>query len=51
MGNQISSEKIKQINTLEAIEYKPPIEMPADEIEVVDEKIIKDEDIGQTALF
>jgi topoisomerase-4 subunit A len=51
MGNQLSSEKIKQINTLEAIEYKPPIEMPADEIEVVDEKIIKDEDIGQTALF
>ena len=51
MGNQLSSEKIKQINTLEAIEYEPPVEMPADEIEVVDEKIIKDEDIGQTALF
>ena len=51
MGNQLNSEKIKQINTLEAIEHKPPIEIPADEIEVVDEKIIKDEDIGQTALF
>ena len=51
MGNQLSSEKIKQINTLEAIEYEPPVEMPADEIEVVDEKIIEDEDIGQTALF
>ena len=51
MGNQLSSEKIKQINTLEAIEYEPPVEMPADEIEVVGEKIIKDEDIGQTALF
>jgi len=51
MGNRLSSEKIKQINTLEAIEYEPPIEMPADEIEVVDEKIIEDEDIGQTALF
>ena len=51
IGNQLSSEKIKQINTLEAIEHKPPIEIPADEIEVVDEKIIKDEDIGQTALF
>ena len=51
MGNRLSSEKIKQINTLEAIEYEPPVEMPADEIEVVDEKIIEDEDIGQTALF
>ena len=51
MGNQLSSEKIKQINILEAIEYEPPVEMPADEIEVVDEKIIEDEDIGQTALF
>ncbi|MEO2056553.1 MAG: DNA gyrase/topoisomerase IV subunit A [Flavobacteriaceae bacterium] len=51
MGNQLSSEKIKQINTLEAIEHKPPIEIPANEIDVVDEKIIKDEDIGQTALF
>jgi len=51
IGNQLSSEKIKQINTLEAIEYEPPVEMPADEIEVVGEKIIKDEDIGQTALF
>ena len=51
MGNRLSSEKIKQINILEAIEYEPPVEMPADEIEVVDEKIIEDEDIGQTALF
>ena len=51
MGNRLSSEKIKQINTLEAIEYEPPVEMPADEIEVVDEKIIEDKDIGQTALF
>ena len=51
MGNRLSSEKIKQINTLEATEYEPPVEMPADEIEVVDEKIIEDEDIGQTALF
>ena len=49
--NQLSSEKIKQINTLEAIEYEPPVEMPADEIEVFDEKIVEDEDVGQKTLF
>ncbi len=51
IGNQLSSDKIKQINTLEAIKHEPPLEIPADEIEVVDEKIIEDKDIGQTALF
>ena len=51
IGNQLSSEKIKQINTLEAIEYEPPVEMPADEIEVFDEKIVEDKDVGQKTLF
>ena len=51
IGNQLSPEKIKQINTLEAIEYEPPVEMPADQIEVFDEKIVEDEDVGQKTLF
>ena len=51
IGNHLSSEKIKQINTLDAIEYEPPVEMPADEIEVFDEKIVEDEDVGQKTLF
>ena len=51
IGNQLSSEKIKQINVLEAIEYEPPIEMPADEIEVFDEKFVEDQDVGQKTLF
>ncbi|MEE2616664.1 MAG: DNA gyrase/topoisomerase IV subunit A [Bacteroidota bacterium] len=51
IGNQLSSEKIKQINALDAIEYEPPVEMPADEIEVFDEKIVEDEDVGQKTLF
>ncbi len=51
IGNQLSSEKIKQINTLEAIKYEPPVEMPADEIEVFDEKIVEDKDVGQKTLF
>ncbi len=51
IGNQLSSEKIKQINVLEAIEYEPPAEMPADEIEVFDEKFVEDQDVGQKTLF
>ena len=51
IGNQLSSEKIKQINALDAIDYEPPVEMPADEIEVFDEKIVEDEDVGQKTLF
>ena len=50
IGNQLTSDKVKQINTLESIAYEPPIEVPADEIEVVDEKVV-DDDIGQTTLF
>jgi len=51
IGNQLSSEKIKQINVLEAIKYEPPAEIPADEIEVFDEKIVEDQDVGQKTLF
>ena len=50
IGNQLTSDKVKQINILESIAYEPPTEVPADEIEVVDEKIVDDE-IGQTTLF
>jgi len=59
-GNQLTSYKIKQINLLESKEYTPPIEISANEIEVVDENEIKEEtdvtnendlDKGQTTLF
>ena len=43
-GNQLSSFKIKQVNPLEPIEYVPPIETPANEIEVVDEHIVDNVD-------
>ena len=43
-GNQLSSFKIKQVNPLEPIEYVPPIETPANEIEVIDEHVV-DENI------
>ena len=43
-GNQLSSFKIKQVNPLEPIEYVPPIETPANEIEVVDEHVVDNVD-------
>ena len=43
-GNQLSSFKIKQVNPLEPIEYVPPIETPANEIEVIDKHVV-DENI------
>ena len=51
IGNQLTSDKVKQINTLDSIPYEPPIETPADEIEVVGEKVVEDDDLGQTTLF
>ena len=59
-GNQLTSSKVKQINLLDSIEYTPPIEVSANEIEVVDVSEVKDEredhdgpdlDKGQITLF
>ena len=66
IGNQLTADKIKQVNTLESLPYEPP---QVEELEVVDEEIItaesaveidriptSDDDIitddeGQTLLF
>ena len=45
-GNQLSSFKIKQVNPLEPIEYVPPIEIPANEIEVVDEHVVDENNVN-----
>ena len=59
-GNQLTGYKVKQINILESKVYEPPIEVSANEIEVIDENEIKiglnvsgenDTDNGQTTLF
>jgi topoisomerase-4 subunit A len=59
-GNQLTSSKIKQINLLDSIEYTPPVELSANEIEVVDVSEVKEEkedhddtdlDKGQITLF
>ncbi|MDB4212788.1 DNA gyrase/topoisomerase IV subunit A [Flavobacteriaceae bacterium] len=59
-GNQLTGYKVKQINILESKEYVPPIEVSANEIEVIDENEIivevkdsseNDTDSVQTTLF
>ena len=60
-GNKLTNLKIKQINLLEPIEYLPPIEVAANDIEVVEENELitnkindtkqEEEDKGQISLF
>jgi len=42
-GNQLTSEKIKQINLLDPLPFEEPKDLTSEEIEVIDEQIIKDE--------
>ncbi|MBT8271743.1 MAG: DNA gyrase/topoisomerase IV subunit A, partial [Bacteroidia bacterium] len=44
-GNQLTRDKVNQINLLDPLPFDPPEEVPADEIEVVDEEIVKDENL------
>jgi len=41
LGNQLTKEKIKQVNLLDALPYEAPEEVHADDIEVIDEKIVE----------
>ena len=55
-GNQLTPHKVKQVNLLEPLKYIPPVEKPANEIEVVDEDVLienseGDEATAQTSLF
>ncbi|MFY0714145.1 DNA gyrase/topoisomerase IV subunit A [Seonamhaeicola sp. NFXS20] len=60
IGNQLTKDKVNQINLLDPLPYDAPEEVHADELEVVDEKEVSSEDSnvdnegtddGQTALF
>ncbi|TXD52495.1 MULTISPECIES: DNA gyrase/topoisomerase IV subunit A [unclassified Polaribacter] len=42
LGNQFTSEKIKQVNLLESLPFLPPKEETVEEIEVVEEEVIED---------
>nr|WP_321223732.1 DNA gyrase/topoisomerase IV subunit A [uncultured Psychroserpens sp.] len=39
LGNQLTKEKINQVSLLEPLPYEPPKEVPAEDIEVVDETV------------
>nr|WP_299485190.1 DNA gyrase/topoisomerase IV subunit A [uncultured Allomuricauda sp.] len=60
IGNQLTAEKVKNINALEPLPFEEPKEAQPEEIEVIDEERIgiskdntntKDEDSEQTTLF
>jgi topoisomerase-4 subunit A len=44
IGNQLTADKIKQVNLLEPLPYEVPEEVHADELEVVDEETVIDND-------
>ena len=43
LGNQLTKDKINQINLLESLPYEAPEEVPAQEIEVIDEEVVAEE--------
>ncbi|WP_445958123.1 DNA gyrase/topoisomerase IV subunit A [Yeosuana sp.] len=43
LGNQLTADKVKQVNLLKPLPYEAPEEIHADEIEVVDEETIETE--------
>ena len=62
LGNQLTSDKIRQVNLLESLPYEEPEEPTIEEVEVIDEEIVsndseetseesKPEDDGQITLF
>ncbi len=48
-GNQLTSEKVKNILVLDPLPYEEPVKPQAEEIEVVDEEAIKPEATGKSA--
>lgn len=46
LGNQLTTLKIKQINLLEPLPYEAPEEIPADEIEVIEEVTVIAEEVS-----
>ncbi|QHI35068.1 DNA gyrase subunit A [Kordia antarctica] len=47
LGNQLTADKVRQINVLESLPYEEEIEVPAEEIEVVDEETVKGAENGE----
>ena len=43
LGNQLTKDKVNQVNLLESLPYEAPEEVHADDLEVVDEKEVSTE--------
>jgi topoisomerase IV subunit A len=50
LGNQLTADKVKQINLLEPLPYEAPEEIHADDLEVIDEETIDSEDTDETPI-
>ncbi|GAA3790753.1 DNA gyrase/topoisomerase IV subunit A [Corallibacter vietnamensis] len=48
LGNQLTKDKINQINLLDSLPYEAPEDTPAQDIEVVDETTIDNDDVNGT---
>ena len=56
LGNQLTTDKLKQVNLLESLPYEAPVEVIPEELEVSGETEVSDEDLqiddeGQITLF
>ena len=45
LGNQLTTDRIKQVNLLESLPYEAPEEVPAEEIDVIDEEEVEVDDV------
>ncbi|MCK0109683.1 DNA gyrase/topoisomerase IV subunit A [Flavobacteriaceae bacterium S0825] len=44
LGNQLTRDKVNQINLIDSLPYEAPEEMPADEMEVIDEEVVENKE-------
>ncbi|MGJ5640971.1 DNA gyrase/topoisomerase IV subunit A [Formosa sp. S-31] len=51
LGNQLTTDKVKQINILDPLPYESPEEVHADDLDVVDEETVNEADDDQPRLF
>ena len=49
LGNQLTKEKVLEINTLDALPYDPPKEVPTEQLDVVDEETVSGEESENTS--
>ncbi|EGV44977.1 DNA gyrase/topoisomerase IV subunit A [Bizionia argentinensis JUB59] len=49
LGNQLTKDKVKQIDLLESLPYEAPEEIPAEELDVVDETEVNSESSDETS--